>query len=89
MEFYDQDSVLKAISLSGRQFMGNAIKFQHSQAEKNRLAAANKYDKQNSVSFFYLNNYLFVLIYLNLKKNNLKCLFLRFLILKINLKKSK
>ena len=43
VEFYDQDSVLKAISLSGRQFMGNAIKFQHSQAEKNRLAAANKF----------------------------------------------
>lgn len=42
VEFYDQDSVLKAISLSGKQFMGNTIKFQHSQAEKNRLAAANK-----------------------------------------------
>jgi len=42
VEFYDQDSVLKAIALSGKNFMGNAIKFQHSQAEKNRLAAANK-----------------------------------------------
>lgn len=49
VEFYDQDSVLKAISLTGRQILGNNIKFQHSQAEKNRLAAANKqikYPKQ-------------------------------------------
>lgn len=44
MEFYDQDSVIKAIALTGKIFMGNAIKFQHSQAEKNRLAAANKFE---------------------------------------------
>eukprot|EP00923_Selenidium_pygospionis_P016869 GHVN01029664.1.p1 GENE.GHVN01029664.1~~GHVN01029664.1.p1 ORF type:complete len:579 (+),score=136.94 GHVN01029664.1:109-1845(+) len=38
VEFYTQEAVLKAMSMSGQQVLGQAIKVQASQAEKNRAA---------------------------------------------------
>ena len=42
VEFYDQESVMRAMTQSGKDFRGSIIKIMPSQAEKNRTAAAVK-----------------------------------------------
>lgn len=46
VEFYSQESVVSAISLSGKEMLGFQLKIQPSQAEKNRAAAAAKQLRQ-------------------------------------------
>lgn len=46
VEFYNSESVLMAMALTGTKLLGQDIIVQASQAEKNRAAAAAKYKKE-------------------------------------------
>ena len=45
VEFYTPESVLMALAMTNQQLRGQTIMINASQAEKNRIAAANKYKK--------------------------------------------
>ena len=45
VEFYTPESVLMALAMSNQQIRGQTIMINASQAEKNRIAAANKHKK--------------------------------------------